>query len=1703
MKVDSKNKVPQSAPSKSNAEDTIRQQIQRSLHSTRAIATNSDVEISRATPPRHATHDHQAAASDSASRHPTATIEEIKQEAANGSTTKLKLALQRAYPAERPYVQDFTHLISELTTRMVTSVPEEMKHVNPQDIVIHLVDKPSVNAFVVSSDTGRFSIFIHRGLIEEFLAAPEFRERNMCIDALAGVVAHEICHTNFKRNYSGKDNSMVQEEYCDLLPAKMLERIGFRPEAMSLLCDLFERTRREPGARKVAADEPHATPQIRKEVFEKGAWKEYERARRKERLDGASSIDTLRTGWHDRLQSIVDSSKDHRIISFVEHELTKRDFKNLPVSEQLTLIKDVFNEHSELFTEWRLPGALQELTSVVTETLRRAGDEAVEFAQHPCLLKLSTVYYNYEQEMGYSLYASVASALNMPNFGAFMGVDHAYTTFLKATTKDEVVAALTQCEETCSGFTYPELQRWYWGPRLFPYAREYICNIFTPEDFASLREGNTIAFPFAPHRDLKEALANTLRTQIQYDGSTAKTYNLLRTLSGCAGIDQACHQLLHRKRPSYDERTDLNPAYALQTGTSCGTLEAFDISEERGITLLYPPRVPYPPEGITEALRQGELNYARFLTSRGASLLQEASKLTHDQFFDFVQKNGHLIMPQLHPVGILSEAQTRDSHQLAVAVVARLAHLMTDEPSDTFRQYAKRFRTDFTPMTSSPTWDVYRDYHASISNGTKGARIDPTHPLARYILENPDGHLTNSEQLTSIASLNYLQGSRYHLRLTGHELRKAFDHAVGGETRLNSLFKADYNSPPHIFITNLTRLHEAGSIIYNNGYDIHPHIPVREIRTQLIRRYLEATPHDLFSLEQLHTLYDLCSGGDSKTTARYITTIATDLMSKRDLSALTNTEFIASYHHLVCMGATDRSVQLETTCNQEIMRRYKILPSQSARTVFLDEIIYPKAFSCGDANIVGSVLSGFTPSQKYRFKNLEYVSSVYIPRTTEPSFERFIITSSVDATTSAIRAATNRRHDDKSPEFLLQCRAILAKFDQQKLPTGIRARILQGVADELLLQREASFFFRDNLNAHSKYQSRLTFSDCMTATHQQGSLTNLGATQAHNGLVELRGAAQKPLRDTLFRFFMNRSPEGEIRSLTELLVNQLKGHDEFENGNYPRVFEALGIVGVSGFSDSAGRTQQEELVEHHLRGLHQRFSELDVQAKGAALSVLAVDNAPTADAFSTFQEEVLLPHILPKHGPYNELLLSGINDYFDFYSNALHHKYMVACGILAASQDQASNVSELAKVGLIAKNFLGAHGTAGYKLLQRIRNHPSTPQDIKDVLHNVLDETISLPRWTIHERIEEFGPRGATQHWIGRAKAGSMCLSVPMKKNDGSESFLSLIHPGSHVDSLYWLQNFTTMAAHLAELDPRLGVLAPMAQQTRHLIKNETDFASSPEPQQRIAERAYTYSMNFPRDRITVTSSCAPLISAEAKPHPTDFMLNSANKEAGRVIGETLLEMVSEFREKIKNDEWSKEQAEKRFTVLQSAAFSVLANEVRLIASCQGKDHDRHPGNYLIEVQEDKSTGHSTIHLNHFDFGCTDVQEPSEDVRKELAATLTRFVNTSGVVESLVRPNKVVDRLSLSLFEKGTFVPEIASIPLGLLAATGANEKVRINGKERRLLSGSDMLRAVKVGLESARVPAELASTVPGGLKGWLLRKAYQRVDTREITLEA
>lgn len=1698
MKVDSQHTVLPPAQTERADGVTTLDTSRLFLRATHPIANNSDC-ISHAAPPQHARRDGGTNQHDFTNPQPTATIEEIQQEVRNGSNNKLALALQRVYPGDRPYVQDFCQLISELATKMIKTVPDEMKHINPNELVIHLVDRPSVNAYVIPSTDGAFSVFIHRGLLEEFLVAPELKAQGLIIDALAGVVAHEICHTNFKRNYKSRGNTMVQEEYCDLLPAKMLERSGFRPEAMSALCDLFARINNEKGARAIDRDEPHATSTIRKEIYEKGAWGEFEKARRK---DHSSSPALPRAEWEARLESIAQASKDHRIISFIENDLIRRGAQNAPTEKKLTLVLNMLIEHKALFDLWHCSGPITEAASVVAAILKQEGANATTFAEHPCLTTLSTMLYKQGHHSDDALrsYKKIAATLQQQNFGVFTDMDAAIKDFLQAANKEAVRAAISSCEKAFSHNIYASVLDSTWGDTIFPEARGQLKRIFPTEDFTKLREGQTIPFPFAPHRELAdELLALVTREETGYN-----KLDTLHQFLRLAGVAWATSKLLGRDLQDEDSNVSLNPADTLKSETRCGSLAGFSISQEHGITMLYPSRVAYEPKQDTTPLIEAEKRYAQFVALRGATLIEEASKLTHDEFFSFTSTHAYLIMPQMHPVGIFSGELTRSSHKLAETVMARFSTLVRTAPSDSFRSDALDFITKFKPMTTSPAWDIYRDYHSHLSASYEGARVDPSHPLVEYILKDPDQLLSRSQQLLSITALNAFHGFSDTSRFSSDGLKRAFSTFVGGDNELAHLFAADYSQPPELFIANLVRLDDDGPDVYRSERFLRPHIAVREMRAQMIRRYLDITSPEQFTLEQLHTLYDLCSGGDSRITARHIGTIASNLALKADLSRLKHDEFIDSYHHLVCMGATDRSVQLETACNKEIMRRYKALPSVGARGHFLDQIVYPKTFSCGEPNVVGASLQNFVSrNQLARINNPELISSVYIPRMAEPSFERFIVEAVVAQHVAAIRTTTGRRYDDRSSTFLDECQAMLTRFDEQKLPTGVRAKVLQGVADELLLQRESSFLLRDNLHIYSKIQSRLTFADAMAVAHKVSKLTNSVATALHNGLIGLRSPWESPLRESLFRFFLERTPDKELPELTRLLADKLKGSEKNGDSNIPDFFKALGIVGVGQFSDPEGRKRQEEIIDYHLRGLHQRFSELDVKSKGAALSVLAVDNEPSERSFKKFKDEVLLPCILPKEGPYNKLLLSGINDYFEFYGNALHHKYMVACGILAAAQEDSRDVSDLAKIGLVAKNFLGAHGTAGYKLLQRIRNHPSTPQEIKDVLHNVLDETISLPRWTIHERIEEFGPPGANQHWVGKAKAGSMCLSVPLKKADGTESFLSLIHPGAHVDSLYWLTNFTTMASNLSQLDPRLGVLAPMAQQTKHLIKNETDFASSPAPQQSVADRAYNFTMRFSKNSITVTSSCAPLISAEAKPHPNDFMLNSGNKEAGRVAGKSLLEMVSEFREKVENKEWSKVQAEKRFAVLQSAAFSVLANEIRLIASCQGKDHDRHPGNYLIEVHENGATGDTGVHLNHFDFGCTDITDPSETVRAELGATLQRFTGEVSLLTSLISPSKTTDKLSLALFEKGTFVPEIASIPLGLLAATGANEKVRINGEERALLSGRDMLRAVKVGLESAKVPIELASAMPSGIKGWLLKQAYKRIDTEGITIQS
>jgi hypothetical protein len=1094
-----------------------------------------------------------------------------------------------------------------------------------------------------------------------------------------------------------------------------------------------------------------------------------------------------------------------------------------------------------------------------------------------------------------------------------------------------------------------------------------------------------------------------------------------------------------------------------------------------------------------------EIHFAEFIARRGSELLPEVARLdTRRSFIEFAFEHAHLIMPQVHPVGSLSDDLTRRSHVLANALMERLEYLVTKDTTGEFTDTLINFLTKFNPMSGATFLDVYRDYHRSmVQFYDEGCRVDPQHPIVRALLDNGGGVLTPAQQIVGISALNGFNGDKK--RITGDSLHAAFREAVGGEDKLRFLIGVDLSRPPAQFIEGLVRITDGGTKLYTHEY-VEPALPVFEVRARYIEQYLSQGSPDRFTVEQLHTLCDLCGhDGVGRALERYIRDLVTERAHNQDLAKLANGEFLEFYQRIVAMGITDRDVSVERRWQNEVMRRYEALADVDARAAFLAEISFPRPFSCGEANRLGLLIGRYDTE---RFKGIAHITSAYLPKAADPRFERFTIDGLVDVLVTQVRARSGKRFDDRTPEFLKQCETLLSSLDRRGLPQSIRSRVLRGVADELLLQREASFLFRDNLTLHSKYQSQLTFANFMTATHQHGQSTNAIVSEAHNRLVGLRDQSEKPFRESLFRFLLDRRPDTELPTLSAHLLKKLEGRNPDDEGNLPQIFKTLGMAGVQGFLSPEDGERQREIVEYHLRSLHERFLELDVKAKGAALSMIAVDTSPSEESFTQFKKEVLLPRILPRKGAYNDLLVSAINDYFEFYGNALHHKYMVACAILASAQQERSKVSELANVGLVAKSFLGSHGTAGYKLLQRIRNHPTTPQEIKDVLHNVLDETISLPRWTIHERIEELGPQGATEHWVGRAKAGSMCLSVPLRRTDNTESYLSIIHPGAQVDSLYWLQNFTTMASNLAQIQPELGAIAPMAQQTRRLIANETEFAQSPKLQQEIAERGYTYSMTLPDGGIMIRSSCAPLLSSEARPHPSDFMKDSGNKEAARVRGSTLLEMVAEFREKSLSGAWTREERDRRYKVLSGVAFSIISNEVRLIASGQGKDHDRHPGNYLIEAHRNPDDANTTIGLHHFDFGCTDMDAPSASVRRELRGAIGQVLSETSLTTMIFRPNAVVDRLAATLFDKGTYMPEtympeVASIPLGLLAATGANERVMIDGKEMPLLDDKALARAFKVGLEGASIPADLRIELPTGIKGWILKRAFERIDTK------
>lgn len=1662
------------------------------------VTPNSDT-LAHATPPSGVVP--RAALGDVTGR-PTNTIQEIAEEAAKGRFEKLTQSMYRAYPIERPYAQDFAQLVGDLATRMIKAVPDELSHVSPEDVIAHMVDDSAVNAFVLTSNSSSFSLYINRGLIQEFLSAPELSgnnpEQNICVDALAGVVAHEICHTNFRRKFDGQQNSMLQEEYCDILPAKMLERVGFKPEAMSKLCDLFARIGGRRRAFAVSHEEPHASPPIRKEVYEKGAWAQYERERRKHIIEGTGSpISALRDGWRDRLEGIVNASRDERIVTPIRHEVEQRGFRSADCDGKLEMLDQVMGEYRTLISD-RSAGALsRELAEIAVEALSEAKGPVARYSQHPLCVKLSETLYNQAKvHESARAYQSICQALGVENFGAFAKADEIYLNLLRAHRKEQVVQELQRCEELLSYSVQPEIRDREWSSIILPRSRDYLARIFTKDDFDNLKQGQAIPFPVAAHLSLRRELLSAVHAR--GDRSDERSLNLISHFYERAGINFVRESLCGAGAQSGFHLWAICPAKKLLTGTECGTLQAFDIDDERGISPRYPARRQLSI-GDPSVAFETERNYAEFIARRGAELLPEVERITgRREFLEFVFDNAHLIMPQVHPVGALSDELTTRSQLLARAVLNRLDYLARTDPVGTMRGTANSFLATFRPVLNANYLDVYSEYHRSVVGrggdenlGVVGPRVDPRHPIVQAILDNTDGLLSAEQQIVSISALNGFNGHKTYI--FGEPLLKAFQGAVGGADKLRDLLGVDLSRTPEQFIKGLVRITEGGAKLYTSELR-DPADAVFELRARYIGEYLSLRSPDDFTVEQLHTLHDMCRyDSSSRAVAGTIRDVMTRRATAQDLSKLSTSEFLETYQRIVAMGITDRSVPVATMWQREAMRRWADISDVDARTAFVSALSFPRPFSCGDANKFGLEIGRY---DEEAFSNIRHITSAYIPSVSDPRFERFVIDQLVDVLSTQVRLNTGQRYDNRTPEFLSHCKDLIDSLDKRGLPYSIRPRVLRGVADELLLQRQAAFLFRDNLTLQSTYQSRLTFANLMTATHQVGTATNTIVSEAHNQLIGLRDSSDKQLRESLFQFFLNRRPEGELTILADILLSKLNGRNRDDEGNLPQIFKTLGMVGVRGFSTPEEGEGQREIIEYNLRLLHQRFLELDVKAKGASLSLLAVDTSPTEESFQTFKSDVLLPRLLPKQGPYNELLITAINDYFEFYGNALHHKYMVACAILASGQEERSGVSELANVGLVAKNFLGSHGSAGYKLLQRIRNHPTTPQEIKDVLQNVLDETISLPRWTIHERIESLGPFGATQHWVGRAKAGSMCLSVPLKREDGTESFLSIIHPGAQVDSLYWLQNFTTMASNLSQIKPELGIIAPMAQQTRRLISNETDFAQSPKLQQEIAERGYTYSMELPQDRIMIRSSCAPLISSEAKPHPSDFMQNSGNKEAGRVRGRTLLEMVAEFREKSASGAWSKYQTERRFEILSAVAFSVIANEVQLAASGQGKDHDRHPGNYLVEVRRNPQRSLINVELHHFDFGCADLEPPRAGVQKELGATVERVLNQTSLFTMVFRPAKLMNRAMEALFEKGAYVPEVASIPLGFLAAMGANERVVVDGKERALLDGATLAQACKVGLESAKVPRELRIGLPKGIKGWLLKRAYHRIKT-------
>ena len=1610
----------------------------------------------------------------------TATLGELQKSIGAGTISRdLRHVSHSAFPHSAPELGTFQTVMHEIASRLLAAAKDDLKGISltPQHFMLC-----GDGVFAAAIETASCEIFFSRRFMEALLSAPEMLEESMSIDALAGVIAHELAHVAFRRQFNNPPgNSMVQEEWCDVRAAKMMEGAGFKPKAMPLMLAMVKRTSDPNGALQILdINDVHASIPIRSELYEKASFDSFERDRIKEAVQGLAGEPLPRSTWLQRLQGVVEQTAGLAVVSPINFELQSRLPGAAGPRQVVAALAEICSEYRDLLRYSAATPLLNDICSKLVKVLGEKGVPREEFRTSPELEQISeTLWHSQESAAASWLYNNVlrarreGEAFAPQGWGLFAGLDAKVLRFVTASSGQEVTEAMRELGSafeaadkrdvrlTAGGANGPR-----WLDVICPSLREAVGAAFKKEDFDALCEGAAIPLPFAPH--LK------LQSELESRPDSYADYRQLSDLMRVYGITDAIKALLSK---GFEHPV----CKSLRYGAGVDSLDAFSISEASGIALEYPRRLrPYERDdaGTDVVLATGawvatEQQFALFQARQAQGILEglaTADSVNSEQLRTLVQKHGELIAPQVYPVGAADLPELRASHAFAKRFVEMLSEAAKAASAAGYeRAVVREILLNSALGLAGKSNTIYCTYLHEVTEYWQGPRVDPEHPLVRYMQLDPDRLFTPAERLMVVVGLNGLDNAPLSFWQAASTLQ-VLSQCLGSEEQLQMLLGVNTTLAPEAFAENLTRVpnfsfHFFITVAYANGQALI------EARSSYIVDYLRTTKPEHFSLAALHTLADLCGrvcGWQALDAVLKATEAA--LSKQPPIAALESSVLLDRYQRLVAMGAIDRSPDLQESLHRELERRYDALSSHPARQELVKDLLRPRFFESGD---YGYISLPATVSDMHFSRANPSPSSAYTVRMSDPRFEHFLVRSSVECFATSVREATGAQYDDGSKAFSDQVETVVSFLDKSRIPSMLRAQILQQLADELLTQAPLSEYLRSQLGAIGALQDRSRADQIISAAHSHPLALNAAAVQVHNALLYLRDSGSWQLRGKMLEFLLMRAPsQGHVRELASELIF---------SGNALMLNIAMGD----------GRDQRllsiKPVVAFHLNGLHQRFSQLGIRAKGALLATLATDSdSPEAADFSKFNEKRLFPAVLAGVGKWEELLKAAINDYFEFYGGSIHQKFMVACSILAGAGSGTQGEGDLASVGRIARLFLGAHGPAGYKMLQRLRNYPDTPQAIKDELFDVLDNTVKYPRWMIHEMIAKYGPPSAGQRWVGRAKAGSMCLSVELK--DGAKSsFLSIIHPGAHADSQYWLGNFVIMGSNLGGLDKRLSLLAPMASQAKALLTNECEFANAPRAQQEVAEQGYTYQMRFPHSGLTVRSQCAALLASEAKPD-SDFMKSSGNKEVQTAVGRPLLELIDDFRTRSASGELHSDEQDRQFSVLQAAAFAVVSNEIRLMLAGRGKDHDRHPGNYLIEIADGPQP---EVRLTHFDFGCTDIAHPSVEARSELRELLRPFVGPLGLLKLALWPNATVDSLCKKLFNSAHW----SSLPQGLHASLGAKEVIDFPTGKRQLLSQQDLLRAFKVALDSGDVAPELSELAPRGIFGLVVRGALKLVD--------